>query len=130
MTEINTHLESKHRLKPIKYVFIFFLLVVPWPWKTPGITKSINSSLDLSRTSRSSNLEESPTRIKHYNRVPTCQNIKTHLWIFHNCLICTVRVKRKNIVRNINLCLLCYFIMSLQNLQLFFKLMMMRTIAN
>lgn len=42
--------------------------------------------------------------------------LEKNLWIYHNCLIRTIGVKRKNVVRYINLCLLRNFILSFQNL--------------
>lgn len=41
------HLKTKHRLKPVKDIFIFFLLVILGPRKTSCIPQRVYSSLNL-----------------------------------------------------------------------------------
>lgn len=41
------NLESKHSLKPGKKICIRFLFVFLRPWQTSGVTKSMESSLNL-----------------------------------------------------------------------------------
>ena len=45
--QFSHYLETKHQLKPIQNVFIYFVAMFLWPRQTPGITECRNSSLNL-----------------------------------------------------------------------------------
>lgn len=41
------YLETKHQLKPVQNVFIYFSTMTLWPWQAPGSTECSDSSLNL-----------------------------------------------------------------------------------
>lgn len=107
------HLKTKHSLEPVQNIFINFLLVSLWPWKTSYVTKCSNRSLNLS-TRKLPNDEKwnSPW----FKFKFTKKTIAINLRVSHNCLMWTFWVKRKYIIRHIYLSLFRNFGVFFQDL--------------
>lgn len=114
------NLKTKYSLKPVENIFILLLLMILRRRKTPDISESVNSSLNLQHLITQGSIYESKiikSKCKSKEMQIMCVScLGTVLRIFCNCLICVVRIKRENIIRSIYVLFLCNFIMSFQYL--------------
>ena len=92
------------------------MLIIFGPWKTPGITKSRGSSLDLRGWKNKSYFIWTSLNWQD-NFIKEKECWKKNLWKFHDGLIAAIRIKRENIKREINLRLLFNLISSFQDLK-------------
>lgn len=118
------YLEPKHALEPVKKVFtsvlvIRLLLMVLWPWQASNVSESVHSCLNLHNDEEYEDYKQltcySTNEIVLFPN-PMRTRMDENLWVTHNSLIGTLRIKRKNIVGNIELFLLFNFVVCIQNL--------------
>lgn len=92
----SANLESEHGLKPAKKIRVGFLVMFLGPWQTSGVTKSMESCLDLHAAE--SIASKCISIGWEYDSKLIWNEIGGNLRIAHDSLVGAVRIEREDIV--------------------------------